>query len=124
MRILTVAAASLLFVGVASAQTEQKSTHDKVRTITGCLEKSGEAREYRLTTASGGTWEVKSDSVSLGEHVGHTVKLTGTVSNASMHGMKEDAKQEAQEHGMAKGETEHGHLTATELKMVSESCKK
>src|SRR5262250_2505189 len=115
MRILTLAAASLLVVCVAGAQTEQKTTHKKVRVLTGCLQKTDEANEYKLTTASGGTWEVKSDSVSLVEHIGHTVKLTGTVSNATMHGMKEDAKQEAQEHGMAKGETEHGHLTATDL---------
>ena len=41
-----------------------------------------------------------------------------------MHGVKEDAKAEAKEHGMDKKATEHGHLTATAVKMVSDSCKK
>lgn len=72
----------------------------------------------------GGTWEVKSDSVDLAPHVGHTVTVTGVVSNATMHGMKEDAKAEAKEHGMDKKSTEHGHLTVTAVKMVSDSCKK
>jgi len=39
--------------------------------------------------------EIKSDSVRLGDHVGHTVKITGVVSNAAMHGVKEDAKDTA-----------------------------
>jgi hypothetical protein len=40
-----------------------------------------------------------------------------------MHGMKEDAKAEAREHGMDKSSTEHGHMTVTNLKMVSETCR-
>jgi hypothetical protein len=39
-----------------------------------------------------------------------------------MHGMKEDAKDEAKEHGVDKDATEHGHMTVTNLSMVSESC--
>jgi hypothetical protein len=103
---------------------EKKTTHQKVRTITGCLEKAGDSNEYKLTTAAGSTWEIKSDAVNLGEHVGHTVRVTGTVRNATAHGMKEDTKQEAAEHGVNKGETEHGHLEATAVKHVSASCKK
>lgn len=119
--------AVLSFFGTAvlvSAQAPEKTTHQKVRTLTGCLQKTDDANEYKLTTSAGATWEVKSDSVKLGDHVGHTVTLTGVVANAAMHGTKEDAKDEAKEHGMAKDSTEHGHLTATSLKMVSDSCKK
>jgi hypothetical protein len=54
--------------------------------------------------------------------VGHTVTLTGAVAHSAMHNMKEDAKSEAKEHGMDKSATEHGHLTATNLSMVSSSC--
>src|SRR5260221_14576936 len=77
--------------------------------------------EYRLTTAKGSTWEIKADSLNLGEHVGHTVSVTGVVSHAKMYGMKEDAKDEAEEHGGGKDATEHGHMTVTNLRMVSES---
>ena len=121
---ITGAVALILFSGsvlVVGAQT--KTTHKKVRTVTGCLQKTDDANEYKLTTAGGATWEVKSDSVKLGDHVGHTVTLTGAVSHPDMHGTKEDVKTEAKEHGMAKGSTEHGSLTATSMKMVSDSCK-
>jgi hypothetical protein len=110
--------------GLATAQDTTKTTHKKARTLTGCLQKGDDANEYQLTTAKGGSWEIKSDSLKLGDHVGHTVTITGVVSNAKMHGVKEDVKTEAKEHGMGKNSTEHGHLTVTNLTMVSETCKK
>jgi hypothetical protein len=106
----------------ATAQDTTKTTHKKTRTLTGCLQKGDDANEYKLATAKGGTWEIKSDTVKLGNHVSHTVTITGVVSNAMMHGAKEDVKDEAKEHGMDKNSTEHGHMTVTYLKMVSESC--
>ncbi len=114
----------LASIGLVTAQDTTKTTHKKTRTLTGCLQKGDSADEYNLTTTKGGTWEVKSDSVKLGEHVGHTVTITGVVSNATAHGMKEDTKEEMKEHGMDKNATEHGHLTATAVSMVSDSCQK
>jgi len=110
--------------GLATAQDTKETTHKKTRTLTGCLQKGDDAKEFNLTTGKGGTWEIKSDSVDLAPHIGHTVKVTGVVSNATMHGVKEDAKAEAKEHGIDKNSTEHGHLTVTNVKMVSDSCKK
>ena len=110
--------------GLATAQDTTKTTHKKTRTLTGCLQKGDDAHEYKLTTAKGGTWEIKSDSLKLGNHVGHSVTITGVVSNATLHGVKEDAKAEAKEHGVDKDSTEHGHMTVTYLKMVSDSCSK
>lgn len=124
--IAALATGMLLFAGAASslrAQDETKTTHKNVRTLTGCLQKTDDEKEYKLTTDDGGTWEIKSDAVSLGDHVGHTVRVTGAVSHPKMHGAKEDAKDEAKEHGMDKNAAEHGHLTATAIKMVSKSCK-
>lgn len=108
--------------GLATAQDTTKTTHKKTRTLTGCLQTGDSANEYKLTTAKGGTWELHSDSLKLGDHVGHTVTITGVVSNATMHGMKEDAKAEAKEHGVDKDSTEHGHMTVTSAKRVSDSC--
>src|ERR1700737_149041 len=110
--------------GLATAQDTTKTTHNKTRTLRGCLQKGDDANEYKLTTAKGGTWEIKSDGVNLGEHVGHTVRVTGGGSHAKMHGMKEDAKSEAKEHGVDKDSSEHGHITVTNLSMVNESCQK
>jgi hypothetical protein len=124
VKVATIVCGLLVFcVGLVAAQDNgTKTTHKKVRTLSGCLQKTDDANEYKLTTAKGSTWEIKSDAVNLGEHVGHDVKITGVVSNASMHGAKEDVKAEAKEHGVAKNSTEHGHMTVTGLKMVSKSC--
>ena len=94
-----------------------------VRDVTGCLSKGDSAREFLLTGDDGSTWEVRSSRVPLAEHVGHTVTATGVVSNAKMHNMKEDAKEAAKDSGLKKSDSEHGHMTVTEVKMVSDSCK-
>ncbi len=127
MKMAMAIVALFLFAGTASlaaAQDTTKTTHRKARTLQGCLQKGDDAHEYLLTTAKGATWEIKSDSLKLGEHVGHSVTVTGVVSHAKMHGMKEDAKAEAKEHGVDKDSTEHGHMTVTNLSMVSDTCKK
>jgi hypothetical protein len=127
MKIKIAFLALFVFAGaaaLATAQDSTKTTHKKTRTLTGCLQKGDDANEYRLTTAKGGTWEIKSDTVKLGKHANHTVTITGVVANATLHGVKEDAKDEAKEHGMDKDSTEHGHMTVTSLKMVSDSCSK
>jgi len=74
--------------------------------------------EYAVKAANGATWEVKSDAVNFGQHVGHTVTVTGTVNNATAHGAKEKVKDKTMDNP-----NEHGHMTVTNLKMVSESCK-
>ena len=125
LKIVMAVLALFVFAGATGlAANQDKTTHKKTRTLTGCLAKGDDAHEYNLVTGKGGTWEIKSDSVDLAPHVGHTVTVTGVVSNATMHGVKEDAKEEAKEHGMDKKAEEHGHLTATAVKMVSDSCKK
>src|ERR1700726_5219435 len=124
IKFATVFIALCMFAGASSLATAQdttKTTNKKTRTVTGCLVKGDDANEYKLTTAKGATWEIKSDTVKLGDHVAHTVTITGVVSNATLHGAKEDAKAEAKEHGMDKSFTEHGHMTVTHLKMVSET---
>jgi hypothetical protein len=93
-----------------------------VRNVTGCLSKGDSAKEFLLTGSDGSTWEVRSSKVDLAEHLGHKVTATGVVSNATAHNMKEDAKDAAKDSGMKKTNDEHGHLTITEVKMVSESC--
>ena len=110
--------------GLAVAQDTTSTTHNKTRTLTGCLQKGEDANEYNFIAKDGGAWEIKSDSVKLDEHVGHTVKIVGVVSNATMHGMKEDAKEEMKEHGMDKHTAERGHMTVTHLTMVSDTCQK
>ena len=93
-----------------------------VRDITGCLANGDNAKEFLLTGTDGSTWEVRSTKVNLASHVGQKVSVTGVVSNATAHNMKEDAKDAAHDMGMNKTNDEHGHLTVTSVKTVSESC--
>ena len=96
----------------------------ETRTITGCLSKGDSSGEFNLMANDGSTWELRSDSASLSGHVGHTVTVTGAVSHATMHNLKEDAKDAAKDTGMKKDNSEHGHLTVTDVQMVSDSCTK
>jgi hypothetical protein len=117
----------ILVLGASSAFAQDTSSKPKpkahVRTISGCLSKGDSADEYQLTPTNGSTWEVRSDQVPLADHVGHTITARGTVSHTKLHNLKEDAKEAAKDSGVKKNDTEHGHLTITSIKMVSESCK-
>ena len=127
LKITTGLVALLLFASaVALAKSDDSDKDNKARTLTGCLQKGDGAHEYALTAKDGSTWELRSDSVKLAPHVGHTVTITGTASraHAKAHEMKEDAKEEMKEHGMAKSAKEHGHLDVTNLTMVSDTCRK
>ena len=108
-------------VGLAKANQESSAQDksEKVRKITGCLSKGERQNEYELTADNGSTWEVKSDAVNLSPHVGQTVTVTGTVNNAAAHEAKEKAKEKTMHNP-----NEHGHLTATNIKTVNESCTK
>src|SRR6202166_1656003 len=100
------ALSSLAMVPRASfaAQDEQKKS-DSTRTLTGCLSAGDKAGEYKLTADDGSTWTVSSKNAKLGDHVGHTVTVTGRVWHAGMHGAKEKAKDETNPNA-----NEHGHL--------------
>jgi Protein of unknown function (DUF5818) len=113
----------ILVVSASWGPAQAKSKSD-IRTITGCLSKGDNAKEFVLAGNDGSTWEVRSSRVALADHVGHTVTVTGVVSNATMHNMKEDTKDMAKDSGMKKSNSEHGHMKITDVKMVSDSCRK
>jgi hypothetical protein len=100
-----------------SAQQEDKSA--KTRSVTGCLTAGDSADKFKLTQEDGSTWEIQSKDVKLSPHVGHTVTVTGKVWHPDMHGAKEKTKE-----AVSPDAKEHGHLSATNVTMVSESCKK
>jgi hypothetical protein len=122
---MAVAAGLLLLSGVALAQdtTSSGKSKSQLRTITGCVAQGSSADKYVLNGNDGSTWDLKSDNVSLADHVGHTITAKGTVSNVTMHNMKEESKDAASSAGMAKSNNEHGDLEVASVKMVSKSCK-
>ena len=113
----------LCLILAASFSAVAEDSKSNVRDVTGCVSKGDSAKEFVITANDGSTWEVRSDKVALADHVGHTVTATGVVSHAKMHNMKEDAKEAAKDSGLKKTDTEHGHMTVTDVKMVSDSCK-
>jgi hypothetical protein len=106
------------------AQDSSDKGKSDTRTITGCLSQGDSAKEFNLKADNGSTWEVRSSTVSLAHHVGHEVTVTGVVSNATAHNMKEDTKDMAHDAGVTKHNNEHGHLKVTDVQMVSDSCSK
>jgi hypothetical protein len=109
---------------VAQDASSQPKSKSNVRTMTGCLSQGKSANEFQLTTKNGSTWELRSDAVDLAKNVGHTVTVTGVVSHAKMHNLKEDAKQAGTDTGAMKQHPEHGHMEITDVRMVSDSCQK
>ena len=99
-------------------ETTKQDKSAEVRNITGCLSKGDSANEFKVTASDGSTWEVKSKTVKLSPHLGHTVTVTGEVWHPDMHGAKEKAKS-----AVDADAKEHGHLNVTKVEMVSDSCK-
>lgn len=110
-------------VALCSAQMAEQDKNDKMskekETVTGCLQKGDETQGYTLTTDSGKVWELHSKKVNLGEHVGHTVTVTGPADMESADDEKKIDADEKKEYG----EKEHGDIRVHSLKMVSTSCK-
>jgi hypothetical protein len=101
-------------VALAAGQQEEKKGTNK--TVTGCLQKSDEANEFRITAEDGKIYDLRSSSVQLAEHVGHQVTVTGSFKPEG--GKEEDESKEAKEGG----KKEAGDIQVQKLKMVSEKC--
>jgi hypothetical protein len=101
---------------IAAAQQSGKKSSSK--TVTGCLQKSDEADEFRLTATDGKTYDLRSSTVKLSEHLGHKVTVTGSFKPESS-GKNEDEDKEKKETGAK----EAGDIQVQSLKMVSASCK-
>jgi hypothetical protein len=126
-------AAQAQMAGGKDAQTTTKTTTKSTKTheksVTGCLAKGDEAGEYKITGENGKTYELRSKSVQFEPHIGHTVTVSGTwAGESAKEEMKEEAKEskktEKAEEKSEKHPTKEHYLNVTDLKMVSETCKK
>ena len=88
----------------AHAQENDESPHH----VTGCLRQGAAANIYTLTDEDGKTWDLRSRTVALDPHVGHTVTATGTIP-------KSDKPSD--------DNTPQNHLVVTAVKMVRNNCK-
>src|SRR5882757_4526412 len=60
-------------------------------TVQGCLQ--GSAGNFTVTDNSGTTYLIQGDTSTIGEHVGHEVKITGTTSSPSSDADKSASSQ-------------------------------
>jgi|ERR1039457_1546697 hypothetical protein len=118
----------VLFVGLSATllygapqMGNDKASAASEQTVTGCLQKGVEPVGFFIISADNKHWELYSGKeVSLADHVGHTVTVTGSFA-------KRSAKQEEKSQPNEKKETgarEHSDLQVSSLKMVSETCSK
>ncbi|HEX7288062.1 MAG TPA: hypothetical protein VF532_17890 [Candidatus Angelobacter sp.] len=113
--VLTVCLAfTICTAAIAAAQQSGKKGSSK--TVTGCLQKSDEADEFRLTATDGKIYDLRSSTVKLSEHLGHKVTVTGSFKPES-YGKDEDKEKKET------GAKEAGDIQVQSLKMVSTSCK-
>ena len=88
-------------------------------TVTGCLQKGTQPGEVTLPAADGKSYDLRSDSVKLDQHIGHQVTVTGTASPET----KAEEKKEGQVEKASSKEA-IGNLSVTDVKMISKTCTK
>ena len=102
-------------------KSEEKMEHKSAKhteSVTGCLQKGGEAGGFALTSEDGKMWELQSKKVKLAGHVGHKVTVTGSPA----HHSKAHEEKMAQEEKKEAAGKEYSDLSVTSLKMISDSC--
>jgi hypothetical protein len=96
-------------------QTEADNTAGQT-TVQGCLSSSD--GNYMLTDKSGNSFQLTGDTAKLSEHVGHEVKVTGTLNSASASSGSE---------GNTMGQTgasSQGAIEVSSLKHIAKTCTK
>ncbi|HZQ71239.1 MAG TPA: hypothetical protein VFA68_22130 [Terriglobales bacterium] len=113
-----------LFMGLTAMSlcaAPQMSDEKATQTVTGCLEKGTENHGFYIISKEGKHWELYPNSdVSLADHVGHTVTVTGTVAHRSAAQEEKSQPHEKKE----TGSREHADLQVSSMKHVSETCGK
>ena len=112
---------ALLLSLTALAQDTTKPSDDqsKTKAVTGCLQKGDQAEQFSITGEDGKSWDLRSSTVKLADHVGHQVTVTGSPTREA----KAEEKKEGQVENAARKEG-LGELRVSDLKMVSPSCTK
>ena len=120
-RMLASIVLALLMSLTALAQDTTKPSDDqsKTKAVTGCLQKGDQPDQFSITGEDGKSWDLRSSTVKLDEHVGHKVTVTGSPTREA----KAEEKKEGQVENAARKEA-LGELRVTDLKMVSPNCTK
>ncbi len=101
---------------VLSAQENMGMSNSQM-SVTGCLKQGTDTGGYYIVGQDGKTYELSGKN--LGEHVGHTVTVSGKAMKMSESKEKKMEKDEKAEAGSGQPA---GDLKVSSLKMVSTSC--
>ena len=104
---------------LAQDTTKPSDDQSKTKAVTGCLQKGDQADQFSITGEDGKSWDLRSSTVKLDDHVGHKVTVTGSPTREA----KAEEKKEGQVENAARKEA-LGELRVTDLKMVSPNCTK
>lgn len=116
--VLLMGVSSVLLYGAPQMADDKASA---TQTVTGCLQKGTETGGFFLISTDNKHWELYGDSgVSLADHVGHTITVTGTVAHRSK--AQEEKSQPSEQKEMSG--KQHDDLQVSSVKMVSTSCSK
>ncbi len=107
----------MLLSAQASSGEMGEAKHEKM-SVTGCLQQGSDTGGYYIKGEDGKVYELSGKG--LGEHVGHTVTVTGKQVKESKAKEKKMEKAEKEEGG---GVESGGDLKVSSVKMVSTSCK-
>ena len=99
------------------SEDQAKQDYIKAKTVTGCLQKGDQPDQFSITGEDGKSWDLRSNTVKLADHVGHQVTVTGSPTREA----KAEEKKEGQVEKAA-GKEQLGEVRVTSLKMVSQSC--
>ncbi len=112
--------AAVLLIGLMTFPLGAMAQTASSQTVTGCLQKCLENQGFFVIAANGQHWELyPQNNVSLADHVGQKVTLTGTIA-------KRSAEQEETSHPYEMKEItgkQHADLQVFSVKVVGESCK-
>jgi len=100
-----------------TATQENQPTATNLKTVTGCLQKGDQTDQFSITGADSKSWDLRSSTVTLTDHVGQQVTVTGSPTR--------DTKAEEKKQGQVEktaGKEQIRELRVTGLKMVSQSC--
>jgi hypothetical protein len=116
---------AILLLGLSSTllYAAPQMSHEKdsaMQTVTGCLQKGEEPGGMYVISTEDKHWELyPAKDVSLAEHVGHTVTVSGTEAHRSAAQEKKSQPHEKSE----MGSKEHADLNVTKIEHVSDTCK-
>ncbi len=116
----------VLFVGLSSVllyaapqMADEKAP--ATQTVTGCLQKGTEPEGFFLISTENKHWELYHNSaVSLADHIGQTITVTGTLAHRSKAQEEKSQPYEQKEIGGR----QHGDLQVSSVKVVSSTCSK